>query len=790
LRRLLVIGLMNFSRLALLARVVAAAWLSLAQPIFASHQATLYPNTAGRLTSRTDFNGKTTTFAYHSQNDWLMQKSADATHPSLILPHAPKTIRYDYDVIGRRTLAEVKNNLGTVLHTQSWAYDTRDRITATDTPLASLAYTYDASSSLTSTTSSTTEGYAMSYEHDVLGRMSSALDHNNLDTSANPARTSYAYTDVGTLSSVTLPNTLKHFYNYNERHQLISSGIANATSQTVLGYAYTLNASGRRTQVNEFTGDASPTRTINFLYDALHRLTQESGAGVSPALAGTVNYTLDAVGNRTARTSTLNGVTNQTQSVDANDRLITDTTDNNGNTLASSLNGSTVADIYDFEDKLIRRVESTGKVIDVLYDADGNRVAKTVAGLQPASSKTTRYLIDTNNPTGYAQVIEEHESTSASVLSTLNLQLSTVYSYGLDLISQDRRANSTAAWQLSYYLYDGGGHVRALSNIASALTDSYTYDAFGVLIASTGTTTNNYLYRGEQFDHDLGLYYQRARYLNAETGRFWTQDSYEGSPGTPASLHKYLYANGDPVGGWDPGGHIGILDALGAITLNGALRTMVMVQTSVRIATAARFAVGTLQALTVIGLTVSEQFRQDYVNTAMATGMNPIAMAEETVAGSFALAYGASKSLSYATGIFGARSALASVEPFFARAAFRLQELYPDAMMLLRGSTVNGIKGPHKLHEPFDPTNFDVDGLIVSDELAKLVPKTGAGRRWVGNRAPQEVQAIQAEVQAALQRIPGYDTSKSGSFIILTPAEYAKEAMDVWRVGKPVTPSN
>jgi RHS repeat-associated protein len=82
--------------------------------------------------------------------------------------------------------------------------------------------------------------------------------------------------------------------------------------------------------------------------------------------------------------------------------------------------------------------------------------------------------------------------------------------------------------------------VRALADPSATLTDSYTYDAFGVLIANSGSTTNNYLYRGEQYDADLGLYYQRARYLNAETGRFWTQDSYEGSPGTPATLNKYL----------------------------------------------------------------------------------------------------------------------------------------------------------------------------------------------------------------------------------------------------------
>jgi RHS repeat-associated protein len=66
------------------------------------------------------------------------------------------------------------------------------------------------------------------------------------------------------------------------------------------------------------------------------------------------------------------------------------------------------------------------------------------------------------------------------------------------------------------------------SVVGSVVT--YDYDAFGNLIHSTGTTPNNYLFAGEQFDPDLGLYYNRARYLNTANGRFWSMDTYEGPP--------------------------------------------------------------------------------------------------------------------------------------------------------------------------------------------------------------------------------------------------------------------
>ena len=61
-------------------------------------------------------------------------------------------------------------------------------------------------------------------------------------------------------------------------------------------------------------------------------------------------------------------------------------------------------------------------------------------------------------------------------------------------------------------------------------------------------------YRGEQYDSDLGLYYLRARYYNPATGRFMSRDPEDGDEFDPASLHKYLHANGDPVNNTDPSG--------------------------------------------------------------------------------------------------------------------------------------------------------------------------------------------------------------------------------------------
>ena len=87
------------------------------------------------------------------------------------------------------------------------------------------------------------------------------------------------------------------------------------------------------------------------------------------------------------------------------------------------------------------------------------------------------------------------------------------------------------------------------------LSKGCTYDAFGILIASTGTTFNRFLYCGEEWDANLGMYNQRARWMEPGRGRFWSMDTYGGNNEDPGSLHKNLYCYGNPINCIDPSGH-------------------------------------------------------------------------------------------------------------------------------------------------------------------------------------------------------------------------------------------
>jgi RHS repeat-associated protein len=80
------------------------------------------------------------------------------------------------------------------------------------------------------------------------------------------------------------------------------------------------------------------------------------------------------------------------------------------------------------------------------------------------------------------------------------------------------------------------------------------YDAYGEKTGGTGDVANKYLFAGEQYDSNLDDYYLRARYYDANSGRFTRRDTYNGDSSYPLTLNKYIYANGNPITWTDPTG--------------------------------------------------------------------------------------------------------------------------------------------------------------------------------------------------------------------------------------------
>ena len=359
----------------------------------------------GNLVSLTHFSGMTTTYAYDPMNR-LLNRIPDAR-----ANEAP--VSFTYTATGKR--ASMTDASGTN------------------------SYTYDATGNLACMTSADAV-VSVDYTWDNLNRLSTVTD-NKLGGSSNV--TTYTYDSASNLGTATYPNGLQSTFQYDKENRLTSM-----TAGSTAAYGYTLGPTGIRTNVMELSG-----RSVTWGFDGIYRLTGETVTGDSH-YNGSVSYGLDPVGNRLSASSSLHGVGSAGFSYNADDQILGETYDANGNTTETG--GKMFA--YNSENQL---VSMNGAAVTMVYDGDGNRVVKTANGL------TTRYLIDDLNATGYSQVVEETGYGGAS----------REYTYGLQRIDEDQIVNN--AWTPSFYGYDGFGTVRQLTSLTGALTDSYEYDAFG-----------------------------------------------------------------------------------------------------------------------------------------------------------------------------------------------------------------------------------------------------------------------------------------------------------------------
>ncbi len=104
----------------------------------------------------------------------------------------------------------------------------------------------------------------------------------------------------------------------------------------------------------------------------------------------------------------------------------------------------------------------------------------------------------------------------------------------------------------SYYEGDGldSGSITSLSNAAGTVSNTYTYDSFGMLTNSTGSITNPFRYTAREFDSETNLYSYRARYYDPAVGRFLSED-----PRTfDSDVNFYDYVYNSPLNFTDPSG--------------------------------------------------------------------------------------------------------------------------------------------------------------------------------------------------------------------------------------------
>ncbi|MEO8572549.1 MAG: RHS repeat-associated core domain-containing protein [Pyrinomonadaceae bacterium] len=103
-----------------------------------------------------------------------------------------------------------------------------------------------------------------------------------------------------------------------------------------------------------------------------------------------------------------------------------------------------------------------------------------------------------------------------------------------------------------YFLQDHLGSTVAMTNSSGAATEQTSYDSFGNRTASLST---RYQYTGREYDAFSGFHYYRARWYDANLGRFVSEDPI-GFGGGDVNLYGYVWNSplhfSDPMGldGW------------------------------------------------------------------------------------------------------------------------------------------------------------------------------------------------------------------------------------------------
>ena len=178
---------------------------------------------------------------------------------------------------------------------------------------------------------------------------------------------------------------------------------------------------------------------------------------------------------------------------------------------------------------------------------------------------TTYYLVDGNNPTGYAQVIEQGASPGTPTIT---------YIWGETLIEQDNVAGTANAG--TYYLIaDAHGSTRMVVNSTGGVVQTYNYDSSGNALGfNASTAITQYLYNQQFFDIVSGQYYMRARNYDPATGTFTQQDTISLSPGDLANANLFLFAGADPANMFDPSGH-DLMETLGSIAISNMISSII-----------------------------------------------------------------------------------------------------------------------------------------------------------------------------------------------------------------------
>lgn len=343
-------------------------------------------------------------------------------------------------------------------------------------------------------------------------------------------------------------------YDDYSRPKVVNNGI-----QT---YTYTYD------NANNITSDGNK----NYTYDQIYRLTQVSSTNSGTTLE---TYTYDKAGNRTSdglnsyTTNSLNQYTQVTSSGATTNYIY----DDNGNLV----NDGEKQYAYDYKNRLVKVIKNTTIVVEYAYDVLGRRYEKKTP------TKTIQYLYSNENILEEIQTVgntttkknyinglwtddviavdQQEVNLTTQEKAELNFCNERVTPYATEFAQYGytnitERCNSLwgsgaiLVTNRYYFHKDNLGSIVGISDGSWNTVSEYSYDSYGNFSLSGADIWNERLFTGREYDEEVGLYYNRARYYNPKLGRFISQDPI----GQLDDVNLYAYVGNNPVNATDPSG--------------------------------------------------------------------------------------------------------------------------------------------------------------------------------------------------------------------------------------------
>ena len=471
-------------------------------------QSTIYDYDANsNLTTVTNAMNGVTTMIYDFQNDFLNSVSFGGNSDV-----------YSYESDGR-LISHTNSNLNTI----SNSYDTLGRLQSITTGLDNVLYGYDNRNNIISV--SNLNG-TIEFVYDDLNRVTQSTDfwgneiNYTYDLSSNLISIEYA-----------INKTVTYTYDDDNLMHSVSDWNGNTTY-------YTYRADGKLLHTSYPNGTY-----LDYMYDNAGRMIGMSWKKSDDSVINAYTYVLDPNGNHITeeKTEPYGPTGFQTQNVSYTYNNVNRIITAGGTSYGFDANGNTISkgnNTYQY-DEFNRLTSISGDLnTQYLYDGNGNRRSATVNGI------IKRYVLDLK---GISKILVEIDGSN-------NPQ--NYYIYGLGLIARIDTGNQT-----HYFHYDYRGSTIAMTDVNESITHQYQYDDFGHILQSLEADNNSFKYAGQHgvTYEDTNFYFMRARYYDAEIGRFISEDPIW-------STNLYLYAENNPILGIDPKGENIIEDGVSLYT--------------------------------------------------------------------------------------------------------------------------------------------------------------------------------------------------------------------------------